>query len=59
MTRKDVSEENRLLRNLIGWKKIEPREAPSPRTPSAEETESLEEDAPVEMGADKEEVGDA
>ena len=54
-----LMEENRLLRNLIGWKKIEPREAPSPRSPSAEATESLEEDDPEGSGADKEEVGDA
>ena len=54
-----LMEENRLLRNLIGWKKIEPREAPSPRPPSAEATESLEEDDPEGSGADKEEVGDA
>ena len=54
-----LMEENRLLRNLIGWKKIEPREAPSPRSPSAEATESLEEDDPEELGAAKEEVGDA
>ena len=54
-----LMEENRLLRNLIGWKKLEPREAPSPRSPSAEATESLEEDDPEGSGADKEEVGDA
>ena len=60
MTREGwLMEENRLLRNLIGWKKIEPREAPSPRSPSAEATESLEEDDPEELGAAKEEVGDA
>ena len=54
-----LMEENRLLRDLIGWKKVEPHAAPSPRSSSEGETESLEEDAPEEMEDAKKEVGDA
>ena len=54
-----LMEENRLLRDLIGWKRVESQAAPSPRSPSSEETESLEEDEPAEMDATREEVGDA
>ena len=54
-----LMEENRLLRDLIGWKKVEPQAAPSPRAPSEDETESLEEDDPEGVEATKKEVRDA
>ena len=54
-----LMEENRLLRDLIGWKKVEPRAATSQDSPSEDETESLEEDDQEAMDAAKEEVRDA
>ena len=54
-----LMEENRLLRDLIGWKKVESQAAPSRSSPSDEETESLEEDDQEAMDATKEEVRDA
>ena len=54
-----LMEENRLLKDLIGWKKVEPQVAPSPSSSSEDETESLEEDEQEAGDTIQEEVGDA
>ena len=54
-----LMEENRLLKDLIGWKKVEPQVAPPPSSSSEDETESLEEDEQEARDTIQEEVGDA
>ena len=54
-----LMEENRLLKDLIGWKKVESQVAPSPSSSSEDETESLEEDEQEAEDTIQEEVGDA
>ena len=51
-------QENRILRDIVGWKNAS-RAASPPPSPSEEETDSLEEDRDEEEDAPYEEVGDA
>ena len=52
-----LQEENRILKDLVGWKRSASRAASPP--PSEEETDNLEEDEDEEGDATSEEVGDA
>ena len=54
-----LQEENRLLKDLVGWKRAGPRVATPPPSSSEEETESLDEDEQEEDAADDKEAGDA
>ena len=54
-----LQEENRLLKDLVGWKRAGSRVATPPPSSSEGETESLEDDEQEEDAAVREEVGDA
>ena len=54
-----LKEENRILKDLVGWKKSASRAASPPPSSSEEETASLEEDEDEEEAAPFEEVRDA
>ena len=54
-----LQEGNKILRDLVGWKRSASRAASPPPSPSEEETDSLEEDQIEEEDAADEEVGDA
>ena len=54
-----LREENRILKDLVGWKRSVPRVASPPSASSEEETASLEEDEEEEKAEIDEEVGDA
>ena len=52
-----LREENRILKDLVGWKKSGSRVASPPPSSSEEETESLEEDEDEEAAAPDKGVG--
>ena len=54
-----LQEENRLLNDLVGWKRVGPRVATPPPSSSEDETESLDDDEQEEDAAVIEEAGDA
>ena len=54
-----LREENRLLKDLVGWKRAGSRVATPPPSSSEEETESLDDDEQEEDAAIVEEAGDA
>ena len=54
-----LQEENRLLKDLVGWKRVGSRVATPPPSSSEEETESLDEDEQEEDAASGKEAGDA
>ena len=54
-----LQEENRLLKDLVGWKRAGPRVATPPPSSSEDETESLDDDEQEEDAAVIEEAGDA
>ena len=54
-----LQEENRLLRDLVGWRRAAPRVAEPPPESSEDETESLDEDEQEEDSAEGQEAGDA
>ena len=54
-----LQEENRILKDLLGWKRSSQRARSPPRSDEEEETDSLEEDEAEEDDMPDEEVGDA
>ena len=54
-----LMEENRLLKDLIGWRRVESQVDPQQPSSSEDETESLEEDEQEGGDTIPEEVGDA
>ena len=54
-----LMEENRILKDLVGWKRSGSRVASRPPSSSEEETESLDEDEVEEEAVPEEEVRDA
>ena len=54
-----LQEENRILKDLIGWKRSKTRAPSPPMPPSEQETDSLEEDEAEEVDEPESEVRDA